>query len=36
MAKDKRPDVVDGGPGRDAGVFDRKLDRVRNVEVRTY
>ena len=29
MAKDKRRDVVDGGPGRDAGAFDRKLDRVR-------
>ena len=36
MAKDKRRDVVDGGPGRDAGAFDRKLDRVRSVEVRTY
>ena len=36
MAKDKRRDVVDGGPGRDVGSFDRKLDRVRSVEIRTY
>ena len=28
MARDKRRDVIDGGPGRDAGTFDRKLDRV--------
>ena len=36
MAKDERRDVIDGGPGRDAGTFDRKLDRVRSVEVRSY
>jgi Ca2+-binding RTX toxin-like protein len=35
-AKDKRRDVVDGGPGRDAGVIDRKLDRVRGLEIKIY
>ena len=35
-AKDKRRDVVDGGPGRDTGVIDRKLDRVRALEIKIY
>lgn len=36
MAKDRHRDVVDGGPGRDAAAVDRKLDRVRGVEIKTY
>ncbi len=35
-ARDRAPDVVDGGPGRDTAKLDRRLDRVRSVEVRRY
>jgi Tol biopolymer transport system component len=36
LARDRTPDVVDGGPGRDRATLDRRLDRVRSVEVRRY
>jgi Tol biopolymer transport system component len=35
-AKDGQPDLVFGGPGRDKGYFDPRLDRISSVKVRHY
>jgi Tol biopolymer transport system component len=35
-AKDGTADRIDGGPGRDRGSFDRRLDRVRGVEAHSF
>jgi Tol biopolymer transport system component len=34
LARDRAADLVDGGAGRDTASIDRRLDRVRNVEVK--